>query len=382
MTMELLNKTKEDGFVGNDNTLKLLGFDYQKLIALEKCLDAVPNEHIWIECKGDVADKNTSTEVKHHGSHSNLTSNSKDAWNTIKNYVENIQAAKSFDHLVLHTTSSLPENSIFHDWNNLTPSQKKIKLVKHTPSPTIKELHKKIKECRDEDLLAILERFSIYSDQPKIKEKWEELKLHSAFILIDKKFLDQAIELLYGYITKEAIDEAYIWKISINDFRHDMKHSLSKFTTEEIPFHFISKDDEDHIIDGLEFTFLAKMKDIKLREKDLQSAVSDYLRAQESQINMLRTSPMLEENFIKYDGNIKNDITVEKSSKSYNLTAKEIGTDHADKTSREVYFDCIKKPHPKITSVKDTEKYYRDGRIHHITEESEFEWKYRKDDLS
>ena len=73
----------------NDNAQKSLGFDYQKLITLEYCLNAKKNEHIWIECKGDVADKETSIEVKHHNKAHSLISNSIDVWTTLKNSPEN-----------------------------------------------------------------------------------------------------------------------------------------------------------------------------------------------------------------------------------------------------------------------------------------------------
>jgi hypothetical protein len=44
------------------------------------------------------------------------------------------------------------------------------------------------------------------------------------------------------------------------------------------------------------------------------------------------------------------------------------------KESRNLYFSCIGKPHNQIVGVSDTQKYYRDGRIHHITEETPFSW--------
>ncbi|MGZ8176168.1 hypothetical protein [Methylobacter sp.] len=167
-----LAKIKVDDFFNNDNTLKGLGFDYQKLIALEKCLEAKKNEYIWIECKGDVADQDASIEVKHHNSKHNLISNSEDAWKTIKNYVENFHLAKTFNRLILHTTSSVPEDSIFCGWNGLTTAEKKNKLLEHVPSESIKEHHDKINACPSIDLQTILERFLIFSDQPKIAEKW------------------------------------------------------------------------------------------------------------------------------------------------------------------------------------------------------------------
>jgi hypothetical protein len=120
----MINDGKENSLFNNDATSKILGFDYQKLIALERCLDAKPNEYIWIECKGDVADTKASVEVKHHESKHNLSSNSVDAWKTIKNYVDNLNVIDDFNHLILHTISTVPEDSIFYEWNKLTPIQK------------------------------------------------------------------------------------------------------------------------------------------------------------------------------------------------------------------------------------------------------------------
>jgi hypothetical protein len=97
----------------NDATSKILGFDYQKLVALKMCLDAKPNETIWIECKGDVADENSTTEVKHHLGKHNLTSNSVDVWKTLQNHIEQYNVAENFSRLVLLTTSTIPEDSIF-----------------------------------------------------------------------------------------------------------------------------------------------------------------------------------------------------------------------------------------------------------------------------
>jgi len=370
-----------DGTFDNDATTKLLGYDYQKLIALQKCLEAKANEHIWIECKGDVADQVTSIEVKHHISKHNLTSNSEDAWKTIKNYVDNFHLVKTFNHLILLTTSLVPEDSIFYGWNDLTTAEKKTKLLGHNPSSSIKVHHDKIKACPSGDLQTILKLFSIISDQPKIAEKWEELKAHTAFILVPDEFRDEAIELLYGYITKASINDSKMWQININDFHRDMRHTLSKFTTDKIPFHVISKSDVELKNCAREFEFLRKMKDVKLKERNQEFAVSDYLRAQKSQLKMLSLSPTLNVNLEQYDWTVQRMLMEEKSSQSYNLNTDEIGSDKADKESIELYFNCIKKPHEQIIGINDAQKYYRDGRIHYITEESDFEWKYRESDL-
>ena len=74
----------EELFVSNDATLKLLGYKYQELMAIETAFNANINETIWLECKGDVADSETVTEYKHHIGNVNLSNKSIDFWKTLK----------------------------------------------------------------------------------------------------------------------------------------------------------------------------------------------------------------------------------------------------------------------------------------------------------
>ncbi len=216
---------------------------------------------------------------------------------------------------------------------------------------------------------------------PNIKEKWEELKLHSALILVPENFRDDAIQKIYGYITKAAIDNSKKWQININDFQRDMRHALSKFTTDNVPFHFVPKTDVKTDQEYKEFEFIKKMQNIKLKKQSQELAFSDYLRTQETQIHMLMRSPTLEENLNIYKENITRDLIDEKTSHSYTLNQNSINTDIADKKSREVYTCCLSKHHNDITGVNDTQKYYRDGQIHHIVDEGDFEWKYNEEEV-
>ncbi len=52
--------------LNNDSTKKQLGFEYQKLIALEHCLNTKNGKHVYIACFGDVQHNNESIEFKHH----------------------------------------------------------------------------------------------------------------------------------------------------------------------------------------------------------------------------------------------------------------------------------------------------------------------------
>lgn len=365
----------------NDNTLKQHGIEYQKLIALELCLNASPNQQIWIECRGDVANENTSYEIKHHHNEHRLISNSEDAWKTIKNYTENYSATASFDQLVLHTTSSVPVDSIFFEWNKLSAKEKSEKLLSHVPSNTIKLHHDKITAFSKISLNEILKKFSIISEQPKLIQKWVLLKSHSTFTIVPEKYRDIAIQQLHGYITSLSVDNPNEWKIIINDFHRDLRHSLSKFTSERLPFIYTHESELDAESLKINFNFIKKMKDINLKEAELQSAISDYLRAQKTQVKIISATPTSIENLNIYDTDIHKILKSEKSREAYELTAKEIGTVKAEHLSRKIFFTSTSKPHDQIMGFSDTQKYYRDGRIHHIVEEENFEWAFSKDEL-
>src|SRR5690606_29649444 len=108
----------------NDSTKKQLGFEYQKMIALEYCLNAKKGEYVYIECFGDVQYGTESVEVKHHEGNSNLTSNSVDVWKTLKNLVIEYDLIKSNNKFLLHTTETIKTDSIFYDWNGLSKNVK------------------------------------------------------------------------------------------------------------------------------------------------------------------------------------------------------------------------------------------------------------------
>lgn len=373
------SKSGSDDCFANDNTQKLLGFDYQKLIALEYCLNAKKNEHIWIECKGDVADKETSIEVKHHNKAHSLISNSIDVWKTLKNYLVEHQIIAQFDYLVLHTTSTIPDYSIFYGWNDLSSEKKKSKLLSHKPSDSIKVFHEVVKNSPEKKLLDILSKFSILDGQPTVDEKWNELKEHPAFTIIPDDFRDAAIEKLYGYITKAAIDDSKKWQINITDFKKDMQHTLSPFTSGKIPFPVIQKSDISS--SNSDFLFIKKMQDVRLKETTQENAISDYLRANMSQFKLLSMSPTLEDILKTYDANIERMLGDEKECIANELLAEDIGTATSVSKSNQLYYNCINKAHEQITNVDSTQKYYRDGRIHHVLEETESKWEFKEEDV-
>ena len=368
----------------NDSTKKQLGFEYQKLIALEYCLNAKNGEYVYIECFGDVQYDDENVEVKHHEGDSNLTSNSVDVWKTLKNLVVEYNILKSNDRFILHTTENIKEDSIFYNWSTNTKATKYKKLKEHSISESSKEFYNvifDIKKIKKNDLLELLDKFKINSSQPKIEEKLIEIYRHPTFALIPENLRSPAIGVLNQWIIEKAIDNSNKWEINITDFKSDLQASLSKFTKDYIPFPNINKinvEDED-LNKG--FEFIKKLKAISLKRNDLHQAFQDYTRSEEAYEKMLKINPTLKKDLISYEDELKDDLTTEKSKISYSLSQESFLNDSHIAKARDVYFNCIGKAHNEVIGVKGTQKYFRDGRIQNINEATDFEWLFKATDL-
>lgn len=370
--------------LNNDSTKKQLGFEYQKLIALEYCLNARNGEYVYIECFGDVQYGNESVEVKHHEGESNLTSNSVDVWKTLKNLVIEYDKLKSNDRFILHTTQNIPSDSIFHKWNDLTKTGKYKKLNDHPISATSKPFKDEIfdtKNIAKADLLGILEKFVIYSNEPKIDEKLNQIKEHPTFKLIAENLRSSAIGVLHQWIIEKAIDNSNKWEINITDFNLDLQFSLGKFTKDYIPFPSVDNRtiDEKDISKG--YRFIENLNAISLKKADMHLALQDYLRSEEAYEQILKINPTLNSNLISYEDEINTSLQTEKSASSYHLSVDSFQDNSHISTSREVYFKCITNPHNEILGFNGTQKFFRNGRIHNINETTDFEWLYKETDI-
>lgn len=371
----------EEITVSNDPTKKFLGFPYQQLIAIEETFNAKTDDTIWLECKGDVASKDTMTEVKHHFNDVNLSDNSVDFWRTLKNIVDERHLVAQYNFCVLHTTANILEKSIFYDWNNCSCEDKYTKLENITPPKTIKSYYEEIFNLDKEELLSILDKFSIKSSQPKIEEKWEELKEHTFLSLISDNFKEQALYAIHGYVTKKAIENNELWHINKKDFDKDMRHALRGYLEEKMIFpKFFKKDISSHS-SKCDFHFVNELKLIRFPSKLIDISVSDYLRANLSQHKMIEDSPIIVESLERYDDDIFENIDMKKSLNSVNISKDDIGKNKSLELSQKIFTECIEEGHHEIDNVEQTQKYYRNGRIHDLVENKKFCWRYEENDF-
>lgn len=363
----------------NNATPKYLGYVYQILIAIEQCFQAKPNETIWIECHGDVYDGNTSTEVKHHFKDPYLSDNSVDFWKTLKNLV--VEDVSFFSSLILHTTATIPDKSLFYGWNDLTKTQKYKKLKDHRPTKSIQEnFDLTITNYDRKDLLPILEKFTIKSSQLTIKDKWEELTKTRLFLSVSEQYKEDVLHWVYGYVNKQAINDRHRWQIKINDFDMACKIALQPYSQSRIPFPIFDSeglDDSDK-----RFLFVEEMRKVKLRETPIEKAISDYLRARKSEIKLLENEPFtMSERLDAYDNTVLENLESLKSESAESIEIYNLDSDNSKNISRKLYHKSINSPHIEISGVNDTQKYYRNGRIHHNVNENQFIWDFCEDDL-
>ncbi|HRM46898.1 MAG TPA: hypothetical protein PLD64_10835 [Flavobacterium sp.] len=368
----------------NDSTKKQLGFEYQKLVALEYCLNAKNGEYVYIECFGDIQYGTKSIEVKHHEGESNLTSNSVDVWKTLKNLVVEYDKLKSNDRFILHTTQNVPSDSIFYNWNQLSKAEKYRKLNVHSISATSKPFKDEIfdtKNISKQDLLVILDKFVINSGEPKVDEKLNQLKEHSTFKLITDNLRSAAIGVLHQWIIEKAINDSNKWEVNITDFNSDLQFSLSKFSKDYIPFPSVTEPERDDTNLSKGYKFIEKLNAISMKKNDLHQAFQDYVRSEEVYKEILKINPTLKDNITIYEEEINSVLQTEKSAVSYDLSSDSFKDNTHIKKSQEVYFKCIANPHYEISGFNGTQRFFRNGRIQNINETSDFEWLYKETDI-
>lgn len=366
-----------------DATTKILGFEYQKLVALFKCLEAKEHTFIYLECFGDVSDGLISTEVKHSIKRNKLLNETHpDFWKTLGNFVDEKDVFLSYSKLVLHTTANIKSGSIFCNWKELTSKEKRDKLLAITPPNGIKTHYNKVKKCNPKDLQSLLDKLVIEDNHEEALDYYINNILGHISIVkpVAEVNRETLIHTLLGYITAELIKSTeydYKWKIDIDTFIKVYKSELKKYLMEDylFPIVKVSEVDEDVSVD---FKFVKELKDIG-HNKMIGFAISDYLRAQKSRLIMVKEHRNLSNELDNFDDEIIEDM--------FELKAKHI--DKFDKSifknvkhqSRLLYEACLDKMEDRkvIEGVKGVKYYYPKGRIHFNVEESNsFNWKVKQ----
>ncbi|NUF48956.1 hypothetical protein [Gilliamella sp. ESL0250] len=372
-----------DKIFSNQATPKYLGYVYQVLIAIESYFNAKKNQTIWLECYGDIYDGTTIIETKSHLEHHDLTSNSVDFWKTLYNFLK--ENTDTVEYFILHTTSDVPIESIFYNWNDKNVKEKYEILKSHSPVSTIQKYYDFIfSDKLKVKLNSVLERFSIKSSQESVENKWNNLIKDGRLIHHFCKSKEDALHWLYGQFNKQAIIEHKKWCIDVNDMDEKLTLFSKVFKREKIPFPFVSQNEIHFDIKECKFKFINELEKIKLKKMAILTAVSDYLRAQNSHIQLINKYADTLSNILEnHNETILDRLRNKKQKHAENIQEKNINSEELLYFSRQLYHDCVGNTEKiDIPNVSDTGMYYQNGRIHHNVDEEKFSWVFNDEDIT
>jgi len=369
-----------DQYSSSDATLAMLGFEYQKLVALQYCLESRSGDIVYLECFGDIATSDASIETKHHASDSILTNQSPDFWKTLRNHVRNRIKLSQFTRLVLHTTSRISDDSIFRSWNELSGEEKynRLETVRVHPNKGIMDFVKDIYNFNDaytrKDLIAILERVQIYHLQKTADEIFSEIKDHQYFFVVKEIYRKELIRYLHGVISLKAIENKYRWEIIISDFLSDLRSHMQRYCRDEIPFPDIL---ENVKYTGSEtFPFITELKAVDL-DSEVQKAFIDFIRAEKSSMELLkRGAYTMQESIDVFESELKERMDNYKKRHALTLVQSDLQTPKSILKSKELYFDCKIFEKHKICGVQEIQMYYQHGKMHKIVNDRKFVWQF------
>lgn len=357
----------------SDASTKILGFEYQKMVALIKCLEAKNNTVIHLECLGDISDGDTSIEIKHSiNDEKELYDTHIDFWKTLGNIIESKEDFKDYSSFILHTTAKTRVSSIFDGWNELTDVDKEDRILSITPNETIKTYYNKVKSCTSIDLKSILKRFRIEDEQKNAREYYKDILIEHPIITtsVPKIHIESFACFLLGYISEKLItSNDYIWKIDKNEFQIDFQVYLKNFLIDDLIFPNIKVDPAKIIDKGYKFT--SELKKINYDSK-VGNALNDYFRANLNRIDLLKTRKSLAQSLDDYDDEISESFTDLKITFENKLNFS-LFNNHKEQSRR--FYD---EHQANISNKKDLlgvksdtiKSYYPKGRTHHNIEEN------------
>lgn len=277
----------------HSNIPQTIGNFYHYYIVVDKLFELEENEKIIIELFGDItrASKNEKVfienyEIKHHESNNELNYANEDFWNTLKNWIKDIENYQKDTKLILHTTSKLHKDLDNFETKKI---EEKINLLKiwktKTKNKQIIEHQKDIFQD-DEKLKSILKKVVFRSKQVDyLNIKQDIIKNHRDYFecFDDENIKLNAIETFVTIIVN-SLESNKKWEIDYEYF----KNRRNEFINKNQPT--IKIIDENELYEKLhdeqatkdlnqECLYIKKLKDIELDEDEILNASINKYRA-------------------------------------------------------------------------------------------------------
>jgi hypothetical protein len=361
-----------------DNTLKTIGFHFQYLIALECCLNSKRGDFIYIEQYGDVSDRNSIIEVKHHiYEHQKLSDRHEDFWKTLKNCVENYKTLDDFSNVILLTTAVVDDNSAFYLWNTLKKEDKLAVLSKITSAKiteTIKPFVTKIFDFRgdfkEQNLLEILGKFQIKHSHLGLKQKIEMLAQHDKLATIPQRNKIPFLLALLGKIVVWGVSKTdYNWEISMNNFMNYLEHDSSHYVGKAIPLpklplETINYESYSHS------PFVQEINKIGLDNRFVNKAIDDFHQAGRTQIFYIEQDIEYSSIIQEYENELEEEIWYRKEGFLNNMNDETDILSH----SKGFYIECMQLSPKQVRDIANNNSEFQRGTIHRVADNGKICW--------
>ncbi len=356
----------------DDASKKLLGFKYQEMVALIKCLESKDNRSIYLECYGDVSDKTVSIEVKHSiNKNKKLINTHIDFWKTIYNCLINYDSYKFYSKFILHTTADIKEDSIFEGWNDKSSQEKVKNILSVNSTNTISKYINFINNFDKVNLENILEKFIIHSNQKNAQDFYVDiLCLHPSITnALKEEDRKSFINSMLGYLSYELITaKEYKWEINISSFHENFQSYLKQYQIDELIFPKSNKKIDE--TNKRNFRFVQELESIEYDDL-IGMAFKNYIKAADSRIIMLTKRNSLSERLDDFDEEIKEQF---ESNIISHIDKLRTETDYNINEKSRRFVDCTEKKvssEKEIEGVRGVKHYYPKGRLYHCIEEEE-----------
>lgn len=297
---------------------QMLGYLYQVVYALYLIISCEDNnDQIGIERFDDVSFEKDGTpkeliQLKHHVTPGKLTDSSVDLWRTLKVWMDSKDILEEDTKLLLITTASAPQESVAYflkadeQVRNCQKAYGKLmEVAKKSTNNTISNACNAFKKLGQSEGLKLVKRIEVLDGATDIADTDSKIKSYLE-IAVKPKYEDKVLTALKGWWFQQCIlglCSPGLKLISKNEVTREIQRLVKKYDIDYLPI----ASDINSIKYGVnkDSTYVKQLGLLKIDDEDiLESAASDYVKADAQRSKWIREDPSLADELGEYDRNL------------------------------------------------------------------------------
>lgn len=297
---------------------QMLGYLYQVVYALYLIISCEDNnDQIGIERFDDVSFEKDGTpkeliQLKHHVTPGKLTDSSVDLWRTLKVWMDSQEILEEDTKLLLITTASAPKGSVAsllkadeQARNYKDAYCKLMDVAKKSKNNTISNACNIFKKLDQSEGLKLVKRIVVLDGATDIKDTDSKIKSYLE-IAVKPKYEDDVLTALKGWWFQQCIlglRSPNLKLISKIEVTREIQQLVKKYDIDYLPI--ASDINSLKYVVNRDSTYIKQIELLKIDDKDvLESAASNYVKADVQRSKWIREDPSLADEFEEYDRNL------------------------------------------------------------------------------